>query len=52
MVKKIKQHKCVNEINYNTEYNFDNDVLFFYGNCAVCGKKLVVTFKRKETLIL
>lgn len=45
---KKRKHNCDENIIYNGEYQFENDMVFFYGDCSVCDKRLVETFKSIE----
>jgi hypothetical protein len=45
MADKIRTHNCKKKIIYKGEYQFNDAFVYFYGNCSVCGKVLVETFK-------
>jgi len=45
----MKKHDCKSNLILNGKQEFDGDYFFCWGECEVCGKKLVETFKYVDT---
>ena len=48
-MRKKEKHSCKENMKYNGEYQFEGNSVFHWGECSVCGKKLVKTFECVDT---
>jgi len=44
-----EKHSCKENLKLSGENTFNMDSVFFYGNCEICDKKLVETYKYVNT---
>lgn len=46
---KVKNHNCKENMQLSGDSEFCDDEVFFWGECSVCGRKMVETFTYLKT---